>query len=122
VEISTIPTSPDKVRFVELFAARLLTEHEPDLAKPPGRYDERLGLWVNESGLNVVNTLSAMPTRADRDRPGVLGTVTKAERDRDESLVQLGTTKTSAGRDKDRASITSAWLPPPDDVDVDRPA
>lgn len=103
-----------------LFAARLLTGQEPDLTMPAGRYDESLGMWVDESGLTVVDVLSALPTRAERDRPGVLGTVTKAERDRDDPLLQLGTTKTSAGRDKDRAPIASAWVSPAD-ADLDEP-
>lgn len=96
-----------------LFAAQLLTVQDLDVPMPPGRYDESLAMWVDESSVPVVDALNTMPTRADRDRPSVLATVTKAQRDRDNWLVQLGTTKTSAGRDKDRSPIVSAWLSPP---------
>jgi hypothetical protein len=87
-----------------LFARHFLTEAEPDVPMPDGRYDEDLALWVDEAGLALVGQLDLMPTRADRDRPGDLGTITKADRDRDHVAAAM-TTKTSAGRDKDRLAV-----------------
>ena len=99
--------SQGKVTRMALFAARFLTLPQQEPPMPPGRYDEDRALWVDEFGAPMVDTLRGMPTRADRDRPDVLATVTKAERDRDSPIVYLSTTKTSAGRDKDRASVAS---------------
>jgi hypothetical protein len=91
-----------------------------------GRYDETLALLLDFAGVPVAEALAAMPTRADRDRPGmlgtitsgeievpgVLGTITKADRDRDVIAAEL-ITKPAGERVKDLATSLPLWGPPP---------
>lgn len=75
----------------------------------PGRYDDGLALRVDDAGLPIAETLLTLPTRADRDRPHVLGTITKAERDRDEIASHL-ITKPAGERAKDAVICDSPWV------------
>ncbi len=79
---------------------------------PRGRYDEALAQLVDDAGVPIVETLGTMPTRADRDRPGLLATITKADRDRDGIAAEL-VTKPAGERAKDAAVWQSLWGPPP---------
>ena len=92
-------------RLIDLLERQTLSAAEPDL---PGRYDERRGLRVDETGRPVVQSVdpsvASTTTRggADRDEPSTasLGTVTKSGADRDEHLAST-LTKTAGGRDID---------------------
>lgn len=79
---------------------------------PAGHYDEDRALWVSATGLPVAETLQALGTRGERDRPKALGTITKADRDRDDIAAQL-VTKVAGGRAKDAAPSHSIWGPLP---------
>jgi hypothetical protein len=95
-----------------LFAHRFLTSPVLEPAMPPGHYDESLGLWVNVTGSPVADTLQALGTRGERDRPKVLGTVTKADRDRDDTMAHV-ITKPAGERAKDAVMGDSIWGPLP---------
>ena len=92
-------------RLIDLLERQTLSAAEPDV---PGRYDERRGLRVDETGRAVVQPLDPLvastTTRggADRDEPTAasLGTVTKSGVDRDEHFGSM-LTKTAGGRDVD---------------------
>jgi hypothetical protein len=94
-----------------LFAHRFLTPPGSEPSMPPGHYDGSLALRVDDAGLSVTEMVRALPTRADRDRPDVLSTITKAERDRDGIAAQLGT-KPAGERAKDAVARDSLWGPP----------
>lgn len=96
-----------------LFAHRFLTRVGPEAAIPDGRYDEALALLVDDAGVPIVETRGTMPTRGDRDRPHLLATTTKAERDRDGIAAEL-VTKPAGERAKDAAVWQSLWGPPPE--------
>jgi hypothetical protein len=79
---------------------------------PAGHYDESLGLWVNTTGSPAAETLQALGTRGERDRPTALGTITKADRDRDDMTAHV-TTKPAGERAKDAVMSDSIWGPLP---------
>jgi hypothetical protein len=105
-----------------LFAQSLCVD-DPIAADPlPGRFDDALGLRLDDAGDPIAARL-AMPTRADRDRPGdaeLMPTGTKAMSDRDEAPCAaydpyLGTrTAGGADRDDDRLLLTTITFSGPD--------
>lgn len=80
---------------MSLFAQRFA---EPRAAEPalPGRYDRTAGLRVDEAGQPMALTATVMA-----------GTLTRAMRDTDESLLALGP---ATRADRDRPSLTDATL------------
>jgi len=108
---------------VSLFAQQLCVDEPCADLVVPGRFDETLGLRVDDAGRPIAAAL-LMPTRADRDRPDqnlLITTVTKAMSDRDESPSladdhSLLGTKTAAGadRDDDRFLISTVTFSGPD--------
>lgn len=93
---------------MSLFAHRLCVDDPLDAPPLPGRFDDARSLRVDEDGTPVANGLAALPTRADRDRPDdllLMGTQTKAITDRDETppstTALLMSTKTAGGIDND---------------------